>query len=257
VTVLILGGTAEARALAARLAADSVPVVSSLAGRVREPRLPAGEVHIGGFGGVDGLCAYLAEQNMAAVVDATHPFAARISANADQACARTGLPLLRLVRPGWGELPGAHRWQWVDSDGEAAAVAADGGDPVVLTTGRQTLEAYVRPLHGHRVLARVVDPPGIALPDGWVVVRSRGPYDLEAERALLLGHGAEVLVTKDSGGSHTRAKLDAADEFGVTVVVIRRPPEAHTGVADVEAAMLWLQRVAGVAGVEGVQRHTR
>jgi len=219
VTVLLLGGTGEARALAGLLVAAGVDVLSSLAGRVSRPALPVGRLRVGGFGGVDGLAMFLVEHRVTVVVDATHPFAATISANAAAACARTGTPLLRLARPGWAEHPDAAGWTWVDSVGEALAVAAD---RPVLTTGRQSLHEFL-PWADRAVLARVVDPPDLELPPAWRLVRSRGPYDLAGEQALLREHGADLLVTKDSGGSLTAAKLDAARELDVRVVVVRRP----------------------------------
>jgi len=217
VRVLVLGGTGEARQLADLLQHQGVEFVTSLAGRVARPRLPVGEVRVGGFGGVEGLAAYLA--GFDAVVDATHPFAARISANAAAACARTGTPLLRLERPGWS----SDRWHWVKDSTEAAALTATLGVRPLLTVGRQGLDQYVGPLASHDVLARVVDPPEIELPSSWRVVEDRGPYDLAGERELLTRHRADVLVTKDSGGTWTRPKVDAADELGVPVVVVRRP----------------------------------
>ena len=240
VTVLLLGGTGEARALAALLVADGVDVLSSLAGRVSRPALPVGRVRVGGFGGVDGFAVFLVEHHVTAVVDATHPFAATISANAAVACARTGTPLLRLTRPGWANHADAGRWTWVDAAGDALTVA---GDRPVLTTGRQSLAAFL-PWADRAVLARVVDPPELELPPTWRLIRSRGPYELAGERALLLEHRADLLVTKDSGGTLTVAKLDAARELDVPVVVIRRPP-AQAGVPavpDVPAARRWVAR---------------
>lgn len=229
-TILILGGTGEARALAAELDRLDVPAVSSLAGRVSRPRLPVGEVRQGGFGGVDGLAAYLAENGIAAVVDATHPFAAGISANAVAACAQAGVPLLRFARPGWSELPGADGWTWVDDHHEAARAAAAPGERVFLSTGRQTLSHFAGPLAAHAVLVRVVDPITEPLPRGWQVLERRGPYLLADERELLRSYRITTLVTKDSGGDYTRAKLDAAAELGVRVVIVRRPEAAGPGV---------------------------
>ncbi|MGL5930443.1 MAG: precorrin-6A/cobalt-precorrin-6A reductase, partial [Dermatophilaceae bacterium] len=172
--VLLLGGTAEARALAARLVGLGHDVTTSLAGRVREPQLPLGAVRIGGFGGADGLRSAAAAFD--AVVDATHPFAERISANAAAACASLpSTPLVRLLRPGWEPRPG---WHLVEGHDEAAAGAARLGHRPLLTVGRQPLGHYAGPLRSHAVLARVVDPPDLDLPPGWEVVLDRGPYPL-------------------------------------------------------------------------------
>ncbi|MGA8995710.1 MAG: cobalt-precorrin-6A reductase [Nocardioidaceae bacterium] len=239
--VLLLGGTQEARSLAASLLDEGVPVVSSLAGRVARPRLPAGEVRSGGFGGVAGLVGALAGFDV--LVDATHPFAATISRHAAQASHEAGVPLLRLSRPGWAGLPGARRWHWVDSHAEAAAAARQVDGPVFLTTGRQTLDSFVPALAHRRVLVRVVDPVERPLPSGWSVLLGRGPYTLPGERALMTAHGVRVLVTKDSGGEHTRAKLEAAEALGLDVVVIRRPEPTDDGeqVSDVADALRWLR----------------
>ncbi len=233
--ILILGGTAEARTLAAGLWDRQRVCVTALAGRVANPRLPVGEVRVGGFGGADGLADWLMSHQVSAVIDATHPFAERISANAVIACARTGTPLLRLARPGWSERPG---WSWVDSLAEAAA-AVPAGARVFLTTGRQGLGAFAGVAHAW-FLIRCVDPPEVALPPRHELLLDRGPYTLAGEGALLDAHGIDRLITKDSGGPLTAAKLDAAEARGIPVVVVRRP--AHPGaesVATVEAALAW------------------
>ena len=238
--VLVLGGTGEARVLAAALARDGVPVISSLAGRVERPRLPEGEVRVGGFGGPDGLARWLIEHRIAAVVDATHPFAERISGSAALACERAGLPLLRLERPGWSEREGDD-WHWADDTRSAAAAIPALGTRVFLTTGRQGLAAFADVPAWF--LARCVDPPAPPLPAHCEVVLDRGPYTLEGELALIDRHRIDLLVTKDSGGQLTEAKLAAARARRLPVLVIRRParPDLPT-VRDVAGAIEWLRR---------------
>lgn len=245
--VLVLGGTAEARDLAARLEAKGVTLTSSLAGRVSRPRLPVGPVRIGGFGGVDGLAAWLIEHEVSAVVDATHPFAATMGSHAAQACSRADLPLLRLARPGWTDHPDAADWTWVDGH-VAAREAADalGGTPFV-TTGRQTLHHHVAAWADRDVLVRLVEPPEEPLPSPWTVLRSRGPFDVAGEEALMREHGVGVLLTKDSGGSFTESKITAARTLGIPVVVVARPARAEgvARVGDAAAAVDWVDQVIG------------
>ncbi|MFF2042111.1 cobalt-precorrin-6A reductase [Kitasatospora sp. NPDC058170] len=254
--LLILGGTTEARALAAALASgpDVAPaaaraaapaaarlrVTSSLAGRVAEPRLPAGEVRIGGFGGPDGLAAWLRAEAVDAVVDATHPFAAAMSHNAALAAAATGVPLLALRRPGWTAVDG-DRWHRVDSLDAAAALLPALGRRVFLTSGRQGIRAFAH-LDGLHFLARSVDAPEPPMPASTEVLLDRGPFTLDGERAVLRAHRIDVVVTKDSGGAATAPKLAAARELGLPVVVVERPP-VPSGIPvaeDVPAALDWL-----------------
>jgi precorrin-6A/cobalt-precorrin-6A reductase len=244
-TVLILGGTAEARELAALLHDRGTPVISSLAGRVARPRLPAGEVRIGGFGGPDALARWLDEHRIAAVVDATHPFAERISASAAEAAARSATPILRLERPGWTARDG-DRWHWVADLDEAARALPDLGQRAFLTTGRQGLASFA-PVDGVWFLIRCVDPPDPPLPARHHVILDRGPYTAAGERALFDEHRIDLLVTKDSGGAHTQPKLDVARERQLPVVVVRRPPRP-AGLPTVHEpgeALRWIDAAGG------------
>jgi precorrin-6A/cobalt-precorrin-6A reductase len=244
--VLLLGGTSEARALAALLAAKpELRVISSLAGRVRDPVLPEGEVRIGGFGGEDGLARWLTAEGVVAVVNGTHPFAETMSAHAVSACARLGLPLLRLERPGWRERDGDD-WHRVGSLAAAAAVLPSLGRRAFLTTGRQGLSRFAG-VERVWFLIRCVDAPGGPLPPDHHVLLARGPYRRESELALMRRHAVDLLVTKDSGGSLTAGKLDAARDLGIPVVVVDRPSTpgpAGVSAASVEAAVEWLAGIA-------------
>ncbi len=220
--VLILGGTGEARRLAAALHGDpAYAVTSSLAGRVTVSRLPCGEVRVGGFGGVDGLVGWLRGHRTDVVVDATHPFAVRMTANAVAATAAVGLPLIVLRRNGWTAGPG-DRWCRVPSAAAAVELLPELGERVFLATGSGDLAAFA----GLDLwcLVRAVDPPPPPLPPRRQVVLGRGPFTADAERALLAEHRIDVLVTRDSGGAMTAAKLVAARELGLTVVLLDRPP---------------------------------
>lgn len=240
--VLVLGGTSQARELAGRLAGDDgFDVVSSLAGRVGEPRLPPGRVRTGGFGGAAGLAAYLVAERIDAVVDATHPFAELITRNAVRAAAGTGVPLLVLRRPGWTQGPD-DRWYWAEDLPGAAAALPGLGRRVFLTTGKGGLAAFA----GLDLffLVRTVDPPRAPLPRRHRLLPARGPFTAEGERALLREHRIDVLVTKDSGGSATAPKLTAAREAGLPVVVVRRPdpPRGVPLAPDPATALTWLRR---------------
>jgi precorrin-6A/cobalt-precorrin-6A reductase len=240
-TVLVLGGTGEARALAAAL--DGTPgtrVISTLAGRIANPRRPAGEVRVGGFGGPDGLAAYIDAEGVSAVVDATHPFAERMSWSAFVACAQTATKLLRLERPPFARDP-AIDWREVGSLHEAAGLLPQAGRRVFLTTGRQGLAAFA-PVAAAFFLIRCVDAPDpAALPPDRTVLLDRGPFTLEGELALIDRHALDVLITKDSGGEMTQAKLAAARARGLPVIVVARPPRpAAQAVQTVEEALAWL-----------------
>jgi precorrin-6A/cobalt-precorrin-6A reductase len=239
--VLVLGGTAEARELAAVLDREpATRVVSTLAGRVVEPRLPAGEVRIGGFGGPDGLATYLRDEHIGAVIDATHPFAERMSASAHSACERAEVPLLRLERP-----PFAQRadddWRRVATLDAAARLIPATGRRVFLTTGRQGLAAFAG-VEDAFFLVRCVDSPQPPLPRNHELLLSRGPFTFAGELRLIDRHRLDVLVTKDSGGEHTQAKLDAARIRKMPVIIVARPPRLATpAVATVGEALAWLR----------------
>jgi precorrin-6A/cobalt-precorrin-6A reductase len=246
VRILILGGTGEARELAAELVAEGVDVLSSLAGRVRQPRLPEGPVRVGGFGGPTGLAAFLRTERITAVVDGTHPFAGTITANAAQAAAQAGVPLLVLRRPEWEAAP---TWQPVaDIGAAAAAVRAWPGESVFLTTGRRDLAVFA-PDDRHRFLVRTVDPPDGPVPPRMTLVLDRGPYTVEGESALMREAGVGLLVTKNSGGPMTEAKLRAARNLGVQVVMVQRPPlpPMVPTVTTVAEAVRWISQGSGGA----------
>ncbi|MET8558099.1 cobalt-precorrin-6A reductase [Streptomyces sp. NPDC004959] len=242
--VLILGGTTEARHLAEALTGTPWRVTTSLAGRVAAPRALPGAVRVGGFGGAEGLAAWLRAHRVTALVDATHPFAATMSFHAAEAAAATGVPLLALRRPGWTRLPGDD-WHDAASLDEAASLLPGLGSRVFLTTGRTGLAAFT----GHPglwFLVRAVDPPEPPLPARSEVLLDRGPFTLEGERALLARHRVDVLVTKDSGGTATAPKLTAAREAALPVIVVRRPP-VPDGVPQAAApagALAWLAALA-------------
>ncbi|WP_371618574.1 cobalt-precorrin-6A reductase [Streptomyces sp. NBC_00454] len=240
--VLILGGTTEARRLAEALAEDSarLRVTTSLAGRVAAPVLPPGETRIGGFGGPAGLAAWITAHRVTHLVDATHPFAERMSFNAAEAAALSGVPLLALRRPGWSPGPG-DRWHFADSLAEAAALLPGLGTRAFLTTGRMGLHSFAH-LTEPWFLVRSVDPPADPVPPRLEVLLARGPFTLADERDLLAHHRIDLLVTKDSGGSATAPKLTAAREAGIPVLVVRRPavPAGVAQVASVEGVRDWL-----------------
>lgn len=243
-TLLILGGTSEGRQLAERAIGelgDRLNVISSLAGRTAEPVPVAGSVRQGGFGGAAGLAAYLRDNGVSILVDATHPFADQISRNAAEAAARAGVTRLAVVRPPWRAQQGDH---WIEvPDAPAAAEAVRGlGTRIWLTLGTADIEAFAK-LTDHWFLVRRVDPPPepLSLKQSEVLL-ARGPFVLADERRILVEHRIEAIVSRASGGSATVAKLDAARQQGVPVVMIARPPPpAPPIVSTVDAAMAWLR----------------
>jgi precorrin-6A/cobalt-precorrin-6A reductase len=236
--VLILGGTTEASDLARELAHDRrFSPVLSLAGRTSAPALPDLPCRIGGFDGADGLAAWIAQEQIGAIVDATHPFAARISANAVEASRMSGVPLVSLVRPPWARQAG-DCWTAVGSAGEAALELGPRARRVFLTIGRQELATF-RAAPQHRYLVRTIDAPDVrTLPPLTKLILQRGPFDIRAEMGLLQEHAIEVLVTKNAGGNATYAKIAAARQLSLPVTMIERPPKP-TGrcVCDVQAAL--------------------
>ena len=223
--LLILGGTAEARTLAALAVAAFGPdrVISSLAGVTKNPAAISGRVRTGGFGGADGLARYLAEQPIGALVDATHPFAVRISANAALAAAASGVPRVALVRPPWPREPG-DRWIEVDDLDEARAALDGRPASVFLAIGRKELERF-KDLWGFRFHIRLFEAPENVLPvNDYGLTVARGPFTVAEEKALLERERVATLVCKASGGAEGYAKIAAACELGLTVVMVRRPP---------------------------------
>ena len=231
--ILILGGTTEARQLAGKLAARvDLSVTLSLAGRTESPVAQGVPVRSGGFGGADGLAAYLRETGTDLMVDATHPYAAQISANAAQAARAAGVPILALRRRGWEPVEG-DRWTPVDMVGDAVQALGPAPRRVFLALGRQEVAAF-EAAPQHHYLIRSVDPveSKLAVPDASYLL-ARGPFREAEERALLEKHRIEIVVSKNSGGEATYGKIAAARTLGIEVVMVRRPdlpdvPSAET-----------------------------
>ena len=218
----MLGGTLEATALCNRLAEIGAPAQLSLAGRVARPKRQPLPVRIGGFGGVAGLAAYLRAEGVTHVIDATHPFAVQMSRNAVDACAQTGVPLVALARAPWAPGPG-DRWQRVPDIAGAVAALDRPAARVMLAVGRMHLAEFA-PNPQHHYLLRLGDPPEIALPfpDAHVIV-DRGPFSVEGDRDLMQTHRIDLVVSKNSGGTGASAKLHAARDLSVPVIMIDRP----------------------------------
>ncbi|WP_421590110.1 cobalt-precorrin-6A reductase [Shinella sp. M27] len=224
--ILILGGTTEARDLADRLGErPDLAVTLSLAGRTLDPAPQPVPVRTGGFGGAEGLVTHLASHAIDLVIDATHPFAKQISANARTASAATGIPLLRLERLGWEEVSG-DRWTRVASVTDAVMALGEVPRRVFLTIGRQEAKAFAAAPQ-HHYLVRSVDPvdPPLDVPDAQYLL-ARGPFAVENEIALLRAHRIDVVVSKNSGGEATRGKIVAARLLGLPVLLIERPAVA-------------------------------
>jgi len=220
--ILILGGTSEAFQLAKRLADRmDLIVISSLAGRVNQPSMPEGMVRIGGFGGVDGLTRYLDEEGIACVIDATHPFASRISGNAEFACSAVDIPLIAFERPPWIRQQ-EDRWVQVPDMRSAASVANQKHNRVFLSIGRLELGAFSA-CEKAWFLVRAIDQPENIMPPNAKLVLQRGPFDLHHERQLLQNESINMIVSKNSGGIATYAKVEAARELQIPIIMIDRP----------------------------------
>jgi precorrin-6A/cobalt-precorrin-6A reductase len=220
--VLILGGTAEASEIATHLAVRTdVTVISSLAGRVSRPRLPAGMVRVGGLGGVSGLISYLVAENIRVVIDATHPYASKISGNAELACNTLRLPLIALERPPWE--PNEHDcWCAVQDEQTAASMVNDKRNRVFLSIGRQELGVFSR-CEDAWFLVRAIDAPSETLPANSKLILKRGPFHLDDELRMLRSESISLIVSKNSGGTATYAKIEAARALHIPVVMIDRP----------------------------------
>ena len=244
--LLILGGTGEAAALAGAALVrfgDRMAVTTALAGRTRHPGPIPGQVRIGGFGGPTGLAAYMMGQGVDRLIDATHPFAAEMSRHARLAAGRTGIPRLSLRRPNWQRHP-LDRWIEVDSLEAAALLVGRLGRRAWLTVGAKSIAPFTSAT-GVRFVVRMIDPPREPLPLKFCeVVVGRGPFSLIEERHLLERHGIDVVVCKASGGAATEAKLIAARELSLPVIMVRRPPaEPGPAVETIEAALDWLDEL--------------
>lgn len=242
--ILILGGTADARKLAGKLATRHA-VTLSLAGRTENPVAQGVPVRVGGFGGAQGLAAYLAENRVDLLIDATHPYAARISANAAAAARLADVPAIALRRPAWQRQPG-DRWTPVDSAAEAAGLLGARPRKVFLALGRQELLPFeAAPQHSY--LIRSVDPvePPLAVPDATYIL-ARGPFSEADDRALLESHGIDAIVSKNSGGQATYGKIAAARALGIEVFLIGRPhlPDMASG-AGVDEVLALADHVLG------------
>ena len=234
---LILGGTPEAAALARRSVAAGLDVTTSLAGATRSPAPLVGRRRVGGFGGAAGLAAWLEAERVARVVDATHPFAAQMHANAAAACAAAGVPLLRLMRPPWTPAPG-DRWIEAADAAEAARLIPPGAGAVFLAVGRKELPVFAEA--AARFLVRLIEPAESPLRDAELIL-ARGPFAAEDEIALFRAKGIRLVIAKNSGGAGAYAKLAAARMLGLPVIMIARPrlPDAAE-TESVEAALAFL-----------------
>ena len=232
--ILILGGTRDARQIASTFVAEGRSVITSLAGVTENPVLPPGAVRRGGFGGVAGLAAYLEAERISLVVDATHPFAAQMSAQAHEACRLKQVPLFRFERPAW--TPRADdRWTMATNMGEAVRLLPSAARAFV-TIGRKEIAMFFarQDISG---VARMIEPPPAAVPVGWELLLERPPFTAESETAVMTRFRITHLVTKNAGGGSTDAKLDAARQLGLPVIMVMRPDKPGTHVFSSESEL--------------------
>jgi precorrin-6A/cobalt-precorrin-6A reductase len=242
IRVLLLGGTSEASDLTAKLSViPEVEAIVSLAGRTRQSVKPSsGEIRIGGFGGQAGLIEYLQSQHINVLIDATHPFAAQISWNAEEAAIATNIPHLMVIRPAWVKTP-KDRWIEVESVASAAQTIPAIAQRVFLSIGRQELTPFVK-VPKVWFLMRSIDPPDLEIPNGKLLL-DRGPFSLQQERQLLQEYQIDAIVSKNSGGDATSAKIIAAREFGIPVVMVQRPAiPLGEQVTNADSAVVWFTK---------------
>ncbi len=237
--VLILGGTTEANALAKAVSEQGLAATYSYAGRVENPRPQPLQVRVGGFGGVQGLVAYIRDNGISHVIDATHPFASQMSRNAIEACRAAQTPLAALTRPAWRAQPGDD-WRHVPDIPAAVDALNVEAQRVFLAVGRMHLEEFSAQPQHHYLLRLVDAPEELPLPNAEVIV-ARGPFTEADDRALMQRHGTQLVVSKNAGGIGARAKLDAARVLGLPVLMIDRPvlPE-RTELSTIAQVLDWL-----------------
>ena len=256
--ILILGGSTEGFALAEKL--ENHPAyhpISSLAGRTSLPRKPVGNYRTGGFGGPKGLAEYIKNENISALIDATHPFAHQISSNANQAAKQANCPIIHISRPAWKKQHGDH-WIEVNSMQEAASALTPEHSPAFLTIGRLKLSAFLDRTD-IIFLCRAIEPPKNTdpkkqnrsnpsheelWPGNFHFIYAKGPYSYEAEKTLIQQQNIKAIVTKNSGGEKARAKLDVARDLGCPIIMVNRPqiPDVKT-VKTIDEALIWLENL--------------